>query len=819
MRLDRQMYAGGGDNQMSDARRRAMTEFGQDLQRLRQLAGSPTLNQLVELTADVDPPLHRSTISDKLNAKSLAEWDFVVSFVTACQRYAERSGVPLPLDDVDLTRWDALHLRMLREVDETREDERLIRAAGAEVERRAARGRPTAPVAAAMVPRQLPAALRTFTGRTAELAALTALVDDAGAESAVVATIDGMAGIGKSSLALYWAHRNVDRFPDGQLHINLRGFGPGAPVSPSEALHGFLDALGVPPHRIPAGADERTGLYRSLLAGRRILILLDNARDSEQVRPLLPGTAGCVVLVTSRNRLAGLLATDATLPLSLTVVGADEAHELLARRLTPARLAADPGAVGTIIDRCAGLPMALGIVAARAASRPALRLADLADELARDDDGLDGFRADETPGGDMRAVFSWSYRQLDAAAARVFRAFGLHPAADMSVAAAASTAGVATGRAREILSDLAGAHLVDERRPGRFGCHDLLRAYAAELSRVDDADADRRDAVRRLLDHYLHSAYGADRRLEPGRDPITLDDPTDGVVVVSHEDAAAASAWLAEHHGVVIAAADLAAEWGFDDHAWRLAWTLTPFLDRRADWHSWAATHVVALAAARRLGYGPAIAYAHRIIGRAYIRLGRLDEAYGHMSEALRTYVELGDDKGTANSHEGLSLICEFQDRFPEALDHSQRALALLTTAGHVEVVGRLTNSVGWCLGLLGDHERALAYCRDGLAHNQGLGDRSGESESWDSLGHLYHEIGDHAEAAACLRRALDLHRELGYRFPEGETLNLLGDALDQLGDHDGARESWRSALVVFADLRDPRAGDLREKLNRPVPA
>jgi tetratricopeptide (TPR) repeat protein len=799
-----------------------MTEFCQDLQRLRRLAGSPSLNQLVELTVDLDPPLHRSTVSDKLNAKSLAEWDFVASFVTACQRYAERSGVPLPPDDVDLARWDALHLRMLREVDQTREDERLIRAAGAEVKRRAVRaaGGPAAAAEPSIVPRQLPAALRTFTGRVAELTALTALVDDAAGESAVVATIDGMAGIGKSSLAVYWAQRNVDRFPDGQLHVNLRGFGPGgSPVLPSEALHAFLDALGVPPHRIPAGLDERTGLYRSLVAGRRILVLLDNARDSDQVRPLLPGTPGCVVLVTSRNRLAGLMATDATLPLSLTVVGADEAHELLARRLSEARLSADPPAVATIIARCAGLPMALGIVAARAASRPALRLVDLADDLAHDDDGLAGFRADETPGGDMRAVFSWSYRQLDPAVAQVFRAFGLHPAADLSVACAASMAGVATGRAREILADLDGAHLVDERRPGRFGCHDLLRAYAAELSRLDDSDTDRRQAMRRLLDHYLHSAYGADRALEPGRDPITLDDPADGVTVVAHADSAAASAWLADHHGVVITAVDLAAEWGFDDHAWRLAWTLTPFLDRRADWHSWAATHVAALAAAQRLSNGPAIAYAHRIIGRAYIRLGRLDEAYEHMSHALRTYIELGDDKGTANSHEGLSLICEFQGRFPEALEHSQRALALLTEARHTDVVGRLTNSVGWCLGLLGDHERALRYCREGLAHNQGLGDRSGESESWESLGQLYLAIGDHAEAVVCLRRALDLHRELGYRFPEGETLNMLGDALYELGDVDGARESWRSALVVYADLRDPRAGDLREKLNRPVPA
>jgi tetratricopeptide (TPR) repeat protein len=805
---------------MSDARRRAMTEFSGDLQRLRRLAGSPSLNRLVELAADLSPPLHRSTISDKLNAKSLPEWDFVASFVTACQRHAEQSGVPLHRDDVDLARWDALHLRMLRQVDESREDERLIRAAEHEIRRRGARvPAPAAPAGSSIVPRQLPAALRTFTGRAAELTALTRLAEPADGDTALVATIDGMGGIGKSSLAVCWAQRHADRFPDGQLHVNLRGFGPGGPpMTPLEALRGFLEALGVPPHRIPSGIDDAAALYRSLLAGRRVLILLDNARDSEQVRPLLPGTPGCVVLVTSRDRLTGLVATEATLPLSLNVIDVDDARDLLARRLGEERVAADPFAVRTIVARCAGLPLALSIVAARAAARPALRLTDLAEELTRDGSGLDGFRADETPGGDMRAVFSWSYRQLAPDAARVFRGFGLHPAPDLSVAGAASAAGLPAGPARAILADLAQAHLLDERRPGRFGCHDLIRAYAAELGRTEDTDADRRATVRRLLDHYLGSAHAADRCLEPGRDPITLPEPADGVVTEALEDAEQATAWLTANHPAVIAAATLAAETGFDGHAWRLAWTLTPFLDRRADWHTWAATHATALAAAVRLSDRPAIAYAHRILGRAFIRLGRLDDAHAHMSRALDTYVELGDDKGTANAHEGLSLICEMQDRYAEALEHSRRALALLRAASRTEVVGRLMNSVGWCHGLLGDHAIALAYCEEALAHNQGLADRAGEAESWDSLGHLHHQAGSHGEAAKCLRNALDIHRELGYRFPEGGTLDLLGDTLEALGDLEGAREHWRAALVVLDELRDPRAGELRSKLSRPDP-
>ncbi len=811
---------------MSDARKTALTEFAGDLQRLRRLAGSPSLNQLADLAAGLDPPLHRSTVSDKLAAKSLPDWDFVVSFVTACRRFAQRSGVPLHPDDVELARWDALHLRMLREIDRARDQDRLIRAATAELSRRTARVTPPGGDSGpSVVPRQLPAAPRTFTGRAAELAVLTALVDEAAGQAALVggpagqaaavATIDGMAGVGKSALATYWGHRHAHRFPDGQLHLNLRGFDPGdAAITPPEALRGFLEALGVPPKRIPLTVDEQAAQFRSLLAGRRVLLVLDNARDAEQVRPLLPGTPGSAVLVTSRDRLTALAVTEAARPLTLDVIGADEARDLFSRRLGDGRAADEPAAVASIVDRCAGLPLALSIVAARAAVRPAWRLADLAEDLVRAGAGLEPFRADATPGGDIRAVFSWSYRQLNPLAANVFRTFGRHPSADLGLAAVASIAAVSTDRARAVLAELFHAHLVEEPRPGRFGCHDLLRAYAAELCRQDDAQT----ALLRMFDHYLHGAYAADRMLEPGRDPITLDDPVDGIVIEPPRDAGEASAWFADNHPALAAAVDLAAGTGFDRHAWQLAWTLTPYLDRRADWHTWASTHLTALAAAERLGDLPAVAYARRILGRAHIHLGRLDDAWSHFESALRTYAELGDGRSTANTHEGMSLVCELQGRFAEALEHSEEALNLLQAGGHHDVVGRLLNSVGWCRGLIGDHEAAIDYCRRGLAHNQALGDRNGEAESWDTLGDLHNNLGRHAEAVGCLRHALELTRELGYRFREGATLDRLGDAFHGLHDAEAAREHWRLALVLLDEARDPHAGDLRAKLGGGVP-
>ena len=362
-----------------------------------------------------------------------------------------------------------------------------------------------------VVPRQLPTAPSHLAGRTAELQALTRLVKGAGDAGGTVmlSAISGAPGVGKSALAVYWGHQVADEFPDGQLYVNLRGFGPAGPaVSSAEAIKGFLAAFQVPPAAVPAGPDALAGLYRSMLAGTRTLVVLDNARDIEQVRPLLPASPGSLVLVTSRNQLAGLVANEGAWPVSLDVLPEPDAGELLARRLGPARVMAEYDAVTELARLCAGLPLALSIAASRAAARPDFALSALAAELQEEKGRLDALEVGDAAGS-LREVFSWSHQQLSHSAGRVFRLMSVHPGPDMSVQAAASIAGIAVPDAQRALSELTNASLVAERSPGRYHCHDLLRVYAAEQASDCDGDIEVRAAAHRMIDHYRQ---GTDRQ-------------------------------------------------------------------------------------------------------------------------------------------------------------------------------------------------------------------------------------------------------------------------------------------------------------------
>ncbi|SCL31869.1 NB-ARC domain-containing protein [Micromonospora rhizosphaerae] len=343
------------------------------------------------------------------------------------------------------------------------------------------------------VPAQLPLDVHGFAGRDTELCQLDAILTAAGEEPTTVAilALTGTAGVGKTALAMHWAHRVANRFPDGQLYVNLRGFDANSPATrPDEALRALLDALQVPPQRVPASLAAQVGLYRSLLADRRVLVVLDNASDADQVRPLLPGSPGCLVVVTSRNQLPGLVAAEGAHPLTLGLLSTDDARQMLARRLGPERVAAEPRSVDDIIARCAQLPLALAIVAARAATHPEFPLGMLVADLGDSSGGLEPFSGGD-PSTDVRAVFSWSYRTLSPSAARLFRLLAVHPGPDIATTAAASLIGAPPGQVRPLLAELARAHLVTEHPAGRFAFHDLLRAYATELVEAVDADTDR----------------------------------------------------------------------------------------------------------------------------------------------------------------------------------------------------------------------------------------------------------------------------------------------------------------------------------------
>ncbi len=391
-------------------------------------------------------------------------------------------------------------------------------------------GRRIAP-AAMPVPAQLPPAVPGFAGRRGELARLDGLLPGQAATAAVIAALSGTAGVGKTALAVHWAHRVSERFPDGQLYVNLQGFAPaGAAVAPAEAVRGFLEAFGVPAERIPADLPARAGLYRSVLADKRVLVVLDNARDVEQVRPLLPGSSGCLAIVTSRNQLTSLIAAEGAHTLTLGLLPAADARDLLTRRLGAGRVASEPGAVSDIIAGCARLPLALTIAAARAAARAGFPLTVFAAELRDATRALDPLHGGDLA-TDVRAVFSWSYQALTPDAARLFRLLGLHSGPDTGVAAAASLAAIPPGRAAVLLTELTQAHLLAEPAPGRYACHDLLRAYAAEQALAWESPDDRAAAVRRLLDCCVHGAYRAAMLIEPHLDPIALSPVRPGVAV------------------------------------------------------------------------------------------------------------------------------------------------------------------------------------------------------------------------------------------------------------------------------------------------
>jgi DNA-binding SARP family transcriptional activator/tetratricopeptide (TPR) repeat protein len=678
---------------------------------------------------------------------------------------------------------------------------------------------PAATVAAptGSAPRQLPAAVPGFTGRAAELEALTGMLDQTGAAGApgtvVISAIGGTAGVGKTALALHWAHQVAARFGDGQLHVNLRGYDPSsAPVIPAEAIRGFLDALGVPPGRIPPAPEARAGLYRSLLADKRMLIVLDNARDEQQVRPLLPASPGTLVLVTSRSQLSGLAAAEGARLISLDVLSHAEAVHMLTARLGTARSAAEPGAVDRIASLCACLPLALAVTAARAAARPGFSLAALADELADVGSCLDVLDAGD-PGSSVRAVFSWSTRQLSGEAARMFRLLGLHPGPDISIPAAASLAGGRQPQARALLQELARAHLIAEHVPGRYAFHDLLRAYAVEQAHHTDSDTDRREATGRVLDHYLHTAARAALLLDSAKEPVVLAPPRPGAAAGQPADRRQALAWFQAEHQVLLAALALAARSGFDAHAWQLPWAIKNFLQDRGYWQEWAATQRTALAAATRLGDTAAQAVCCRLLGAACIDLGDHDQARGHFARSLALYQQLGNRLGQAKVHQNLGYAAERQGRYAEALGHAEEALRLFRAIGDKANEAAALNGVGWCRALLGDYQQARAFCRQALTLSAETGHRWVEGAAWDSVGYAEHHLGNLAEAAACYQRALSILRESGGRFDEAEVLTHLGDTRHAGGELAQAREAWQQALAILEDLQHPDAGQLRAKL------
>jgi DNA-binding SARP family transcriptional activator len=669
-------------------------------------------------------------------------------------------------------------------------------------------------------PAMLPASVPGFAGRRSELAALSGLARPPGTTTSrnggmvVIAAITGTAGVGKTALAVHWARQHATAFPDGQLYVNLRGYDPtGDPLPPGHALYALLEALGTPPGQIPATLEGRQALYRSLLAAHNILILLDNARDPAQVRPLLPATPGPVVLVTSRSDMAGLVATDGARPLALDVLTPTEARDLLTRRLGPARLDAEPDATDQLTRLTARLPLALAITAARAAARPRFPLTALAAELTDTKNRLDALSTGEDATS-ARAVFSWSYHNLDPPAARMFRLLGIHPGPDITPQAAASLAATDPPTAHTRLRELTQHHLLTEHAPGRYTFHDLLRTYANEQAHTTDHPHHTLDATHRLLDHYLHTAHrGAQQELLNLRSPLTLPPPCSGVTPEYIGDYQRAMAWFQAENHVLAAAVTLAADTGFDAHAWQIPWAMAEFLDRRGHWHEWAALQRVAVDAATRAGDTAAHAEALRLLARVSGHLGEHEQARAQLAECMELYRELGDQIGESRAHQNACIVNERLGDHQAALGHAKQALALAEACGDQARKANSLNNVGWLHAQLGDYKRARMYCLQSLALHRELGNRQGLAHTWDSLGYAEHHLGSYAEAADCYTRALALFREAGDRLNEATILGHLGDTYDAAGNPGQARSIWQQALAILDDLHHPSADGVRGKL------
>ncbi|HXL96130.1 MAG TPA: BTAD domain-containing putative transcriptional regulator [Streptosporangiaceae bacterium] len=656
-----------------------------------------------------------------------------------------------------------------------------------------AREQPAAPA-----PRQLPYPPGTFTGRAAELAALDSLLTGS---SRPMCAITGTAGVGKTALAVHWAHHVAHQFPDGQLYADLRGYDPGQPVPAADALAGFLRALGVAGQDIPAEADERSARYRSLLAGRRMLVLLDNAGEVEQVRPLLPGTAGCVAVVTSRDALSGLVARDGATRLELDLLPPEEASGLL-RALIGERAAADPAATAALAQRCCRLPLALRVAAELAAVRPATTLAALVSELSDLQRRLDLLAADGDPRTAVRAVFSWSCRSLDLAAVRAFRLAGLHPGPDLDSYAVAALTGSTAELAGAVLDRLARAHLIQVRAPGRYGMHDLLRGYARELAVRDDGPDGQRAALTCLFDYYLSAVAAATDTLLPvAQDRPRMALPAAHIPPLA--DPVAARAWLDAERDSLVAVTVHTAACGWPGHATRLAAALSRYLNVGGYVPEAITIQTCARGAARESRDLAAEANALKALGVAAIRQGRGRQAIGHLHQALGLYREAGDRLGEAHALNDLGGLDWRQARYPRAYGYLSQALALYRATGFRSGEANALGNLGVVDERLGRFSRAADYQEQAFVLFSQIDDRNGQARTLANLGVVELRQGMLPEAADHLRQALDPYRETGDRIGEAYALVRLGIAELRQGRFQQAASYLDQAVSVFRETGD----------------
>jgi tetratricopeptide (TPR) repeat protein len=770
---------GVGSSSSRDNFEEYLQEFCERLRRLRREAGGPKVDTLAR---DPAIALRKTQIYAILNGeiKEPPSFDLVQRLVRLAHEAARGRSLAV---STDMVVWRRDHARLVLLAETSR------------------RQRPPA----GPVPHELPPDVSHFTGRVDDLRRLDDLVAGAAgrAPTVVITAIAGTAGVGKTALAVYWSHRAASRFPDGELYVDLRGYDSQEPIPAAEVLARFLRALGVDGADVPSDLDERSNRFRTLVSHRSMLIVLDNASRVDQVRPLLPGTGSCVVIVTSRDSLSGLVVRDGATRVDLDALDLDEAIDLLRSVLGP-KVDADLDGSALLAGRCARLPLALRIAAEFASLRATLSLGDLAADLEDERRRLAVLDTGDDSRTAIRATFSWSYRHLRADASRLFRLLGLHPGHDIGPAAIGALADIDPDEARRLVEILNAAHLIRTDSAGRTSTHDLLRIYAQERARADEPEPARQAAIERLLEYYLTQAgaamdglYPAERTQRPPTDlPPDESTPT---------EAESAAAWLeAERHNLV-AATGFAANAGWPHHAIRLGSTFWRHLDTTAHHGDSMTTHGYTLHAARAVNDREAEASVLTDLGMVTFRLGRLDEAIDHLRLAVALSDELG---GLARAGSGLNvlgLIHERLGRLDEAERYLRRSLAISRRVREPRSEGNALHNLGSAIAHRPSGQaEALTLMTQALTIYRQIGEQVGAGRTQHAIGAIHARLGQYAEAERDLRSALDVLTNVGDRNGLAGTLDDLGDLFSQQGRFDEAEHHLRRGSEMFREVDDP---------------
>ncbi|GAA4206386.1 tetratricopeptide repeat protein [Microbispora amethystogenes] len=696
------------------------------------------------------------------------------------------------------------------------------------------------------VPRQLPGDVRGFVNRVNELDRLRkVLIPDGDLfRSSGVCVIAGTAGVGKTALALHWAHQIRERFPDGQLYVNLRGYDPGQPVTANEVLDRFLRALDVPAAAIPPDLETRSAMYRSLLAGRRMLVVLDNAAKVAQVRPLLPGTDTCLIIVTSRDRLSGLMAREGAHRVTVDTLHESEALELIRRVTAGYRGEDDPQELAELARLCARLPLALRIAAERAASRPWMPLRELIQDL-RDESALwDALTAESDDESDaVRTVFAWSYRALPEPAARAFRLLGLHPSPEFGVPVVAAAVSSTPAQARQMLDTLVGAHLIEQIGPDRYQFHDLMRAYAVDQAVAEENARSRHEVLRRVATWYLRTAAGAQEMLAPLDRPIRLGQPDPSVNELTFPGYQEALRWFNVELPNLVAAVRVAEQNDLDDLAWQMAAVTRGYCARHNPFEAWFGLASIGLEAARRIGDSYGEAEVLESLGKAYVQSHQLDKGAEHHRMALALRREIGDALGEAISLNALGLVnlrrrdlrqahADFEQsldalrpldelrwestvlanlaetayemgRLDESADFAGRALDGFRRLGFPDGQGNALRLLSMARREAGHAGQAAAYIEEALSIARDRANLMWEGYWLLEHGRVQLAAGRPADSMVSFQRASSIQRRLGDRSREARALDATGEAYRALGRPTEALDFHRRAVAVHRELRD----------------